>query len=494
MRRDTVPSVPRPRSPGVSRACGPAGGVVRSARLLALALATACGRGDPEPPDPQALRLPTGALLAPDGGWLFVANSNLDLGVAASTLVVLDLRALDRAFAEPPRPVGSEPTADAPCRVSEDRNEEAAGEDLEIVECEPRFFIQRDHTVRLPSGAGNVALDLPSGGEGPWRLLVPSSIDRAVTWVDITRDASGIEVECGQDGEGECDAAHRLTHLGNDPQAERLPADPARLTVDAGGFRYAYLPHLLGARMTLIALDAEYGPKITDMAAEFFLADPVNQGTLAGGFAVAQRPCDLAEPPDLTRGCTRPLLYATQRFWPGLRAFTVETGRDVLVRSGNFSLVRVNPFESADRPFMGALQFEDPEAGERLLAVHTTPPSLSLVDTSLNDVDEPINDPIDSVALCENPNVLAVHRPAGGERVAFVSCYSADEVAAVALGSFRVVATIEVDDGPNELVVDEARRKLYVVHTLASTIGVVELDRTSPRYLHMIRRIGLQGG
>ena len=74
--------------------------------------------------------------------------------------------------------------------------------------------------------------------------------------------------------------------------------------------------------------------------------------------------------------------------------------------------------------------------------------------------------------------------------MAFVSCYSDDEVAVVGLGSFTVVATIAVDDGPNELVVDAARRKLYVVHTLASTIGVIELDNTSPRHLQMIRRIG----
>jgi len=462
-------------------------------RLLLLALAAACGRGEPELPDLQALRLPTGALLAPDGAWLFVANSNLDLGVQASSLVALDMTALDQAFAAEPRPAGAALTPDAPCRVSRDRNEETPGEGLDIVECEPRFFIQRERSIQLPSGAGNIALDLPTGAEGPWRLLIPSSIDRAVTWVDVTRDAGGIEVECGQDGEGECDADHRLLYLANDPASTRLPGDPARIFVDTGGFRYAYLPHLLGGNMTLIALDAAYGPKITDIAEEFFLADPINNGTLAGGFAVAQRRCDPQDPPNATQNCSRPLLYASQRFWPGMRAFTVETGRDVLVRAGNFSLVRVNPFETADRPFMGGLAFEDPEIGERLLAVHTTPPSLSLVDTSLASNGEPINDPIDSLPLCENPNLIAVHRPEGGERVAFVSCYSADQVAAVALGSLRVVATIEVDDGPNELVVDEARRKLYVVHTLASTVGVVELDRTSPRYLHMIRRVGLQG-
>lgn len=464
--------------------------MARAVHCCLIAGLLACGRGEAEPPDPQALRLPTGALLAPDGGWLFVSNSNLDLGVLASTLVVLDLRALDRAFAEPPQEAGAELSSGAPCRVAEAMSEGSVNDGQDVVECDERFFIQRDHTVRLANGAGNIALDLPTGDEGPWRLLVPSSLDRAVTWVDVVRDAGGIEVECGQDGEGECDAAHRMLRLGD--TGARLPGDPARIFVDDGAFRYAYLPHLIGDRMTLVALDAEYGPKITDIAQGFFRADIDDQGPFAGGFSVVQRPCDPADPPAATVGCTRPLLYVSQRFWPGVRMFSVETGRDALLSLGIYSLIRVNPYETADRPFMGALQFEDPESGERLLAVHTTPPSLSLIDTRLGPTGTPINDPIASVPLCENPNLLAVHRPQEGERMAFASCYSDDQVAAVALGSFDLVAVIDVDDGPNELVVDEARRKLYVVHTLAGTIGVVELDRGSPRFLHMIRRIGLR--
>lgn len=458
-----------------------------------LALAT-CGRGEPEPPDPQALRLPSGALLSPDGAWLFVTNSNLDLGVKSSNFVVLNLRALDQAFAAAPAEVDAELGAEAPCRVSEAMSKETDEGALEVVECDERYFIQREHSVRLTSGAGNIALDLPIGADGPWRLLIPSSLGgRAVTWVDVLREAGGIEVDCGQDAEGECDAAHRLLRLRNEPNGLVLPSDPARIAVDRGGYRFAYLPHLLGARMTLIALDAEYGPKITDItdpSEKFFRVEPYGKGTFAGGFAVAQRACDPGDAPPSTEGCTRPLLYASQRFWPGVRLFSVETGRDVLVRFGEHLFRGVNPLESGDRPFMGELEFIDPDIGDLLLAVHTTPPSLSLIDTSLDASGEPLNDSIDSVPLCHNPNLLAVHRPAQGEAMAFVSCFSDDEVAAVALGSFTVVATIPVDDGPNELVVDEARRKLYVVHTLASTIGVVELDSGSPRHLQMIRRIG----
>ncbi len=65
-------------------------------------------------------------------------------------------------------------------------------------------------------------------------------------------------------------------------------------------------------------------------------------------------------------------------------------------------------------------------------------------------------------------------------------------MAVVGLGAFQVIDTIEVDDGPNELIIDDARRRLYVVNTLASSIDIVELDRLSPDYLRVLARVGLR--
>ena len=98
---------------------------VLSRWFLGVVLAAgACGRGEAEPADPLALRLPTGALLSPDGAWLFVANSNLDLAVKTSTLVALVLRALDRAFAVKPQPEGAVLGAAQPCRLAKDLEDE----------------------------------------------------------------------------------------------------------------------------------------------------------------------------------------------------------------------------------------------------------------------------------------------------------------------------------------------------------------------------------
>jgi hypothetical protein len=463
----------------------------RSHATGALALLLACNSGELDPPQLQRLRQPTGALLTPDGAWLMVANGNLDQLENASTLVGIDLERLDAAMAATPLLANATPTEEQPCRRTAD-------DDVAPLECETRFFIDRKHAIRLPSGAGNIALDRPSGDEGPLRLLIPSGAARTVTWVDVVPDgAGGLELDCGQLAGGDCDPDHVLEYLANRPDESRLPPDPARIFIDRGGFRYAYLPHLIGAEagasaITLIALDAEFGPKITDIETDFYRSDPINDNTFAGGFAVAQRACDPADPPRDTRDCTRPLLYTTHRFWPGVRTFTVLAGLDVIAPGGDQALVGVNPTQSADRPFMADLAFEDPATGERLLVVHTTPPSLSLVDTRLDEDKDPINRQIASVSLCRNPNVLAIDRPPVGENLALISCYSDDKIAVVGLGAFQVINTITVDDGPNELIVDDARRRLYVVNTLASSIDIVSLERLSPDYLRVVGRIGLR--
>ena len=457
---------------------------------VALVALLACNSGDPPPPELQRLRLPTGALLTPESDWLMVTNSNLDQHEDASTLVAIDLKRLDAGLSATPQPPGATLTAANPCRATGDG-------DVAPRECEAKWFIARRHALRLPSGAGNIALDRPSGVDGPLRLLIPSSIAQTVTWVDVVPADGGLSFKCGQAGEGDCDSDHVLEYLDNRPNEAHLPPDPARIFIDRGGFRYAYLPHLKGASdgdsaISLIALDAEYGPKITDIETGFYRSDPINSNTLAGGFAVAQRACDPTDPPADTRGCTRPLLYTTHRFWPGMRLFSVFAGGDTIIPGADQLLVGVNPTQSADRPFMVDLEFEDPETGERLLVVHTTPPSLSLVDTRLDEDKRPVNRQIATAALCRNPNVLAIDRPVVGERLALVSCYSDDQVAVVGLGAFQVIATIDVDDGPNEMVIDDARRRLYVVNTLASTIDIVALDRLSPDFLRVVARVGLR--
>lgn len=446
---------------------------------LALLVAAACQSGEPPSPELQALRLPTGARLAPDGNWLFVANSNLDLGVQSSTLVAIPLPALHAGLAAP-LPVNTDLRADAPCRWADTGPDERA-----LVECDPGELIAREHSLQLPSGAGNIALDLPAGVDGPWRLLVPSSLEQLISWVDVRADGDDIVMDCGQDAAGRCASEYQL---------QGLRPDASRLTVDPQGARVAYLPHLLGGAFTLIDLDGDGGrPEVAEVRDDEGLFASTNM-QFFGGFAATVRPCDPAAAPLITQDCTRPQIYVTQRFWPGLRTLSIHPGLKRIIAFGqgigSTGLQNVDKLLLGDRPLMGEATFED-AAGERLLVVHTTPPALARVDTSLGPTGDTLDEEVAVLPLCRNPNLLALYQPQGEQALAFVSCYSDAQIAVVALATFSAVATLDVEAGPNELVVDAARRKLYVVQTMASTIGVIELDAKVPEYLHVIGRVGL---
>ncbi len=441
------------------------------------------------PPDPTVLRLPTGAVLAPSGQWLLVVNSNLDEANTGSTLVSLDLGRLWDALDDEPLAEGGTTTDKRPCRTS------TVGEDArEIVECDARRFIAAEHTVEFPSGGGNIGVDFPTGEDGPMRLLIPSSIDRAVTWIDVlfAEDDDIDAFACGQKPR-RCADDHVLTQLNKSVDCDgntltSLPGDPGRIAVGMGKHRYAYLPHLLGAGLTLVSLSGANGPELTYVACGFFDDGDDNQ-PYDGGFGVVERACDPAAPLAVARDCSRPTLLTSFRFQPAVRLFTVRTGGDDIAPQRSYVLTDVNSGAVSDRPEMGELQFEDPSTGDRLLLVRTTPPALTVAN-AITDEDGVLQiSPVAKADLCRNPNVLTVYRPGAGENIAFVSCYSDDEVAAVMLGSLATV-TIDVDDGPNDMVVDYLRHKLYVVNTQSSTITIIELERT-PEFLQVVGRVGL---
>ncbi len=459
--------------------------VTRIAIAIALGCALSC-TGDKQEIT-GALRLPTGAALSPDGGWLFVANSDLDRKAGRSTLINLDLTALDSALSDP-APVGmSFSSGSRRCRDSAVH----AG----IIECDVDYFVDDDSTISLPPGAGNIVIDRPFGDAGISRLLIPSSIDATITWIDaqIETQADGkssVELRCNQDLNGHCDALHTLTHRFNDPTSTRLPNDTARISLARKDFRYAYLPHLTGSVMTLIDLSGANGPEISDIEGDFFKSDPYAETEYAGGFAVAERPCDPEDPPALSLDCSQPVLVTSHRFWPGVRRFTVATGTDVILGNNNRGYTDSNPATVNDRPYMADLAFED-ESGERLLLVSTTPPTLLRLDTRLDENGLLLLNAIDTVSLCRNPNILAIDRPADGEALAYISCYSDNQVAIVDLSSFRLIKTLDVGEGPNELVIDGERRRLYVVETLSHSIALVDLDNFSTRHLEVIARVGV---
>ncbi len=453
-----------------------------SALALATLLGSCIASHDEHPLD--ILRQPTGLAISPGGKMLFVSNGDWDRRYETGTLVALDLSRLDAGI-EQPLPPGTHVSGGRPCRRTAD---------LRRVECDPRLLINAQSTVRIGSGAGNIAIDRPGGDHGPLRLLVPSRHAADLTWIDVRgADEGELELECGAGATRHCDSDHILTNLHR---------DPARILVDSQGYRYAYLPHLSEGQMSLIDLDGESGPELVRVFEEFFAEDQLFDSGLRGGFSVAQRPCDPERrmPAD-SRECTRPYLHASQRYYPAIRPFVVDPGNAIVRPRSSYCLqgrsdtgaCAHGSYEDAvhARPIVADLEFVDPQIGDTLLAVSTTPPSLTVVDTSVDEHGALINERLSSIPICNNPNLLEIHRPDDGTWLAFVACYAVAEVVAVSLAHFSIVATLHLGAGANEMLIDSEREHLYVANTVEDTISIVELDSLSPRYLQEIAVLGL---
>ncbi len=440
-----------------------------AARLIVGAFA--CSSSESPEPDPDRFRQPTGAVLSPDGNVLFVANGNLDLLESGSTIVIVDLDELHTSID----------------RVSNgDRDDRCERDGESVIRCGESAFIDADRTVVVGTGTTNVVVDRP-GDPARYRLLVPLRSDAELAWIEVIGSGDELRLECGQTSDRRCDRSHMVARAAN---GTHIPSQPARMAVDTYGFRLAYLPHLVDGTISLFRLDGEIGPELVDVRNEFYRPDPYQVLNLAGGFAVAQRACTTDSAPAPSRDCTRPYLYTTERFWPGIRTFTVAPGFGAIIPGSEVALLGLNPELAEGRPYTGDLVFEDPLVGDRLLVVHTTPPGLSRVDTSIDENGSSRNDVMATISLCNDPNLIVVHASPSSEALAFVSCFAADAVAVVELARFDVVKTLAVGDGPNEMVVDSARSVLYVVNTRESSLSIVGLDAARPDYLSERARVG----
>ncbi|MGH1348101.1 MAG: YncE family protein [Nannocystales bacterium] len=460
--------------------------MVRASLVAALVALGSCGGTEPEPVR-DSLRQPSGLAVSPNAQWLFVTNGNWDRVQKGGTLAAVDLVGLHAALGGDVGAPGATLSSSRPCRRLAERDP--------TIECLPTAFIDAEQTVVFGDGLGNIALDT-RGAEtagGPYRLLLPQRAPAALAWVDVVPTSEGIDLDCGQDAFGVCDAQHQVRRS---EDAVGIGPDPSRVTLDDQGFRFAYVPHLLDGELTLIDLDGELGPEITARTdSEFYRADLFDEFDAAGGFSVAARACDPMAAAEVTAACERPLLYTTHRYWPGIKSFTVAAGLEVILSGNDTRISGIGAENVIARPIMGDLAFEDPALGDRLLLVQTTPGALARVDTSIDPESEsPRNTPLGSVALCSNPNILAVHRPPNEEALALVSCLSDGVVAVVGLATFTVVRRVLVGEGANEMVIDAAREQLYVANSRENTVSIVSLDRQSPDFLREWARLGVGAG
>jgi hypothetical protein len=162
---------------------------------------------------------------------LLVTNSNLDQRENAEHAGG-DRPAQARRFAgrDPRSRLDGVPTARRPCRRTAD-------DDLAPLECDAAQLITRSTRSACRAAPATSPSTGRRASRGPLRLLIPSGIAGRITWVDIVPDGlGGLDFDCGQLGEGDCDPGHVLEYLDNRPAEDRLPADPARIFIDRGGF------------------------------------------------------------------------------------------------------------------------------------------------------------------------------------------------------------------------------------------------------------------
>lgn len=417
---------------------------------------------------------PAALALAPGGRYLAVANGNLDGRDMASSVVMLDVEALARGIATPLPPDGSLSPL-LPCRDG--------GAPGLPARCDARLLVHPESSLRVGSGAASLAWQ-PAGnaGAGDRLFVVSRAAPASLVWADATGlSGADVRLDCAVTGAGVCGPGHRVDNLRD---------NPASIELSPHQDRYAVIPHLEGGVLTLLDLEAPGGPAVVDEESGFFQEDPVHESGLAGGLEVAWRSCS---PPDdvpaTSLDCARPTLYASERYWWGLRSFEIATGLDVIVAGERVELTTAAQVQQPPRPIGGGLAFESQDRTDRLLWVQTTPPTLFRIDTSLDAQGAPRDTVMASVPLCANPNHVEVVRRDGVASLALVSCFDADRVAAIALPTMDQIGAIETGMGPDEIAVDAARGLAYVANAKDSSISVVQLDPAKPTYLREVARI-----
>ncbi len=419
-------------------------------------------------PAADELRQPTGVRVIGASTWLLADNGNLDRERERSSLVAIDLVRLSAALGGE-LGGGQASSSDGKACVPEG----SAGRRR----CDPAVFIAADATRRFALGGGNIALQpMPSlGGTTKARVLIPSRLDLAVTWFAVHVDGNGeIDIDCAQDTRGECDDTHAITDIGR---------DPAKLTVSRDK-PYAWMAHFMDSRLTLIGLDGALPEKRDDRDNAFTLVEDDQVPT--GGYGLAERPCDPAlDAPAGSYACTRPYVYAADRYASSVRSYRVASGVDRWVGGSEISLPNPPLEAQGGRPVLGDAAFSSTSIGADLLVVQSAPAALLRLDTSLpEDGGEPDVVLIDSVPLCSYPNALEVIDFAGSvgdgaQSLAAVSCYGEAAVAIVDLLTFQVIAQVSVGEGPQEMSFSPELGWLFVGNVQEGSISVIELRPTS---------------
>jgi hypothetical protein len=466
-------------------------------------------------PPANRIFLPAGVAADPDGGFLYVVNSNSDLRYNAGTVVAVDLSRIASIPGNPPlcsktRFSRTEPVADNYCCTDIS--------DSNILNCNEPQFIQSNATISIGSFGGAVQLQ-SWDKSNVRRLFVAVRAEPSITYADVTvasdpQGAATVSMRCqGPQSESWtqpplafCDDNWKVRRPGGaTPGALVLPQEPHSLLLD-GKLGALFVGHL-----TVAANNQIQGGGVSSID----ICDPQNvhfAGHADAAFiprSVSQSVASLS-PGDPTNESR--VVYAGARFSAAVSGLVLRSEQKDCadVPSGSpdrdLTLVAADTFYSSaflphGADIRGILFSKD---GSRAWILHKNDADISTSPAALVAIDrrrtgwngEPANTPIDFVQVCSGPTEMQMHDvDAGrGDRI-FITCYDTGQVYVVDPLRMTVTAIIDVGAGPTSLVFSPTdATKAYIASFFNSHLSVIDFKPGSRTENHVILRMGLPHG
>jgi YVTN family beta-propeller protein len=483
------------------------------------------------PPD-NRIFFPAGGIVAPEGRFLYVVNSNSDLRYNAGTVLAVDLSLA--AMDLPSEAEGRQRWAD--CSTDPSATKPLAHAqccwdvlDSHVLNCDERSYIRRDATVRIGSFAGRPVFQHLAPGSAPvaagigQRMFVPVRGNGSVTMLDVAgADAAGPRLYCTgvrtapnqagftQPTFATCEAAWMITRADDpavEPQAVTIPDNEILLLPDEA---YAlavddalvnpllYVGHLRSGAVSLVYLGNGEDAFPELLGVNGGVLPPDGNGSRGMTSLTIRNPAECGSQ-----------VFATSRFRNVASSFVVSgiNGADcgfvpspgamdsrtlAIIAQGNAVSTGIPGSETRGIEFIAgkALSQTAPSVtGDVAFLLQRNPPALVALDANTNI-------PFATLEMCQGPLSLAqqtVHGvPAGLDGpTLFVTCFDSGEVYVVDATVPRVKAIIPVGRGPVYTLFDDTDpTRGYVVGFGGNNVSVLDLDPASPTSYRVIQRIG----
>ena len=488
------------------------------------------------PPDDRIF-FPSGGVVDPEGGWLYVVNSNSDLRYNAGTIVAIDLLAARLAYATAQ---GTAPLCSYDPRYVPPASDHSScwdTTDPNILNVDEQKLIDRTSTVRIGSFAGTPLIQtFPDPGVDR-RMFVPVRGDTSITFMNLAHVPAVQRFYCtggraspnpanrspvgsslaGQEPFAACEGQWRITREDDpletgsfasipDDQVVRLPDEPYALALD-DTTDLLFVGHLRGY---VSLIDAALGD--TTLTPELVnLSNGVVGADAAGSIGITS----LTIHPS-TSSCGKEI-YAASRFRPQANAFVVYGLNDatrcqgkssgsaaseglVIVPNGASLSSGIAGSDTRGIEFVnskyvppGALLPPVPQnqnsSPDRAFLVQRNPPTLVGIDLSTQL-------PLSTMEVCQGPTQLVQPKdphgdPLFGVPLLFITCFDSGELYIVDPSVPQIRSVIPVGREPINTVFDpNDPTRAYVITFGENNVSVVDLDPLSPTVNRVIERIG----